>query len=226
MVVVMGKFRRIWVVGLVAGLAWAVLPPAAWAADVAPVFDVFVNQIAVPRGGQLRLFGTVDPGPGTSLTLRRQTASGWTDLRSKTLPPDSTGSFRFRLPTATTGRRNYDVLASGPGLTTTSSGNRTVRVFEARIRSVHRGAMEYVLVKNVGRVGVNLSGWRLSDASGTTLTLPKHAVRPCRSVRVYTGRGEDTTNRVYIGTRKRLWSRTDTATIVTRTGLRVARRQY
>ncbi|MEO7979610.1 MAG: lamin tail domain-containing protein [Sporichthyaceae bacterium] len=222
----MGEFLRIGVAGLVAGLVWAVLPPAAWAADVTPVFDIVVNQIALPRGEQLRLFGTVDPGPGTSLTLRRRTAWGWTDLRTKTLPPDSTGSFRFRLPTATTGRRTYDVLASGPGLTTTPSGDRTVRVFEARIRSVHPGALEYVLVRNVGRVPVNLSGWRLSDASGTTLTLPKHAVRPGRAVRVYTGRGEDTTHRVYVGTRKRLWSRSDTATIVTRTGLRVARRQY
>lgn len=222
----MGELRRIGIAALVAGLIWAVLPPAAWAADVTPVFDIVVNQIAVPRGGELRLFGTVDPGPGTSLTLRRRTASGWTDLRTKTLPPDSTGSFRFRLPTSTTGRRTYDVLASGPGLTTTPSGDRTVRVFEAGIRSVHPGPKEYVLVKNVGRVRVNLSGWRLSDASGTTLTLPKHAVRPGLSVRVYTGPGTTTTHRVYVGTRRRLWSRSDTATLDTRSGLRVARLRY
>lgn len=50
-----------------------------------------------------------------------------------------------------------------------------------------RGKNEYVVIKNVGNVPVNLKGWRLFSAGGQWFTFPSVTLAPGQSVSVHSG---------------------------------------
>ncbi|MBY8881587.1 lamin tail domain-containing protein [Actinacidiphila acidipaludis] len=73
---------------------------------------------------------------------------------------------------------------------------------------------EWVTVVNIGRAGVNLSGWTLSDESHHTYRFTRLWLAGHTAVRVHTGIGHDTAANVYQDRRNYVWNNDhDTATL-------------
>ncbi|MET8331870.1 lamin tail domain-containing protein [Streptomyces sp. NPDC005181] len=70
-------------------------------------------------------------------------------------------------------------------------------------RSLNR---EWVEVTNTGRRAVNLRGWSLTDRSGNLYRFDDLRLAGRATVRVHTGRGDDTRRDVYQDSRDYIWS--------------------
>ncbi|MFI6060968.1 lamin tail domain-containing protein [Streptomyces sp. NPDC051286] len=70
-------------------------------------------------------------------------------------------------------------------------------------RSLNR---EWVEVTNTGRRAVDLDGWSLTDQSGNLYRFDDLRLPGRATVRVHTGRGYDTRQDVYQGSRDYIWS--------------------
>lgn len=65
---------------------------------------------------------------------------------------------------------------------------------------------EWVDLRNADVVAIQMTGWRLTDASGTTYTFPDFKLRPGASVRLHVARGVDTQTDLYWGRTGSVWN--------------------
>jgi hypothetical protein len=191
-----------------------------------PTLTAGLTATAVPVRGAAALMGTVTPYAGTVLTLKRKNGAAWTTVASRTIPASaSNGRYSFALPTATSSLTTYAVTASGRGLTPATSKSLVLATYSVAIRSV-RAAGDQVALRNSGRVAVSLAGWKLKDASGKALVLPRRTVPAGGSLTIFTGKGRSTATKLYLGRAVDLWSKHDTAKLLNASGALVAQRKY
>ncbi|EMA38993.1 ferritin-like domain-containing protein [Halococcus hamelinensis] len=87
---------------------------------------------------------------------------------------------------------------------------------------------EYVTYENTGDAGLDLSGWTVTDSSGTTYTFPDGvSLTPGAQVTLYTGSGTDTATERYWGRANEVWNDgADTMTVRDASGTVVLQRSY
>jgi P pilus assembly chaperone PapD len=78
------------------------------------------------------------------------------------------------------------------------SGTLTVGFYAAGLPSVVKKGNEYVVVKNTGKVQINLKGWTITTKANKVLKLPTKVLAPGASVRVHPGTGKTTTTDIYL----------------------------
>lgn len=198
-------------------------PRASTPVLVQPVVTAGLTSSRAPVGTRVSLRGTVTPSSGGQVTLRRKVGTGWSTVSTHALSSDA---FSFSLPTSTSRVDSYAVSVSGPGLVSTTSKTLSLAVYRAALTSVSPRGSEYVVIKNTGVVTLPLARWRLKDASGKSVVLPRRVVAPGAALRVYTGRGHSTSRRLYLATSKDLWSPHDTVTLLNAAGVKVAGKRY
>lgn len=66
---------------------------------------------------------------------------------------------------------------------------------------------EYVEIENKGSDGVDMEDWRItSERLGKLYTFPSFTLGEDKTVRVYSGVGTDSSNRLYMGYSEEVWS--------------------
>jgi len=65
---------------------------------------------------------------------------------------------------------------------------------------------EYVVIKNVGDVSVDLKGWVLKDEAEHTFTFPSIILEPGETVIVYSGSGVNSNKELYWGSSRAIWN--------------------
>ncbi|MDQ1619744.1 MAG: hypothetical protein QOE19_2313, partial [Actinomycetota bacterium] len=205
-----------------------IVPGAPAAPAVRASISSTLSKSAVKVGTKVTLNGRVTPYKGVTLTLTKRVGSAPTKVAGRKViaTTAASGAYSFTLPTATSGLTSYTVTASGPGVLRTTGSKRTLAVYQAKVRSVAPAGREYVALKNTGKVTVNLAGWKLKDASGTSLVLPSYSLKPGATVRVYTGTGVKTAKRIFLAKKANVWNRHDTTRLYDRNGAKVSARKY
>ena len=182
--------------------------------DPAATAQIVVGTVlhfrTVPVGYAATVVGLVQRPLGTAVTatLQRQHGTGWVTVATKALPASTTSvktHATFPVSTAASGRRTFRVVvtpdAGGPSAT---GPERTMTVVVPRITAVHPPGDEYVVLKNAGATAFDVRRWTLGTAT-LFITLPHRVLRPGESVRVYTGPGTSTPNRLYVSRLGNLW---------------------
>lgn len=87
---------------------------------------------------------------------------------------------------------------------------------------------EYVTFKNEGASALNLTGWTVEDAAGTTYTFPdEFMLDPGATVTVRSGFGSDSATDLYWGRTTPVWGNNrDTVLVKNRTGATVIENSY
>jgi hypothetical protein len=87
---------------------------------------------------------------------------------------------------------------------------------------------EYITYENTGDGPLDLSGWTVTDDSGTTYRFPDgFMLEPGAQVTLYTGRGTDTDTKLYWGKANEVWNDgADTMTVENADGETVLERSY
>jgi rubrerythrin len=87
---------------------------------------------------------------------------------------------------------------------------------------------EYITYENTGDAPLDLSGWTVTDSSGTTYTFPDgFTLAPGAQVTLYTGSGTDTDTKLYWGKANEVWNNgADTMTVRNANGEVVLQRSY
>jgi Lamin Tail Domain len=101
-----------------------------------------------------------------------------------------------------------------------------VKVAKLAVMRVSAAGNEFVQVKNIGRISVNLKGYRLRDRSDHVLTLPSYTLKPGSSVKVYTGKGKAAAGKLFLKKTTNVWSTRDTASLLNTKGLKVGSLRY
>lgn len=183
---------------------------------VRPLLTVVRRPMHLSLGHSFLISGTVKPHPAGQVVQLQQFFLGAWHI-TKTTTSDSTGAFAFAVKPAVTGIYTYrvSVPADATHVTATSGAFRTV-VYFVWVQAVHfmpmgMGSMllndEYVVLRNTGRVPVNLAGWKLLEArQGLAFHLPAYLLNPGASVVVHDGSGTTRAGHVYLGCGKRIWS--------------------
>jgi uncharacterized protein (DUF302 family) len=87
---------------------------------------------------------------------------------------------------------------------------------------------EYITYENTGNAPLDLSGWTVTDDSGTTYTFPDgFMLEPGAQVTLYTGSGTNTDTELYWGQASEVWNNgADTMTVENADGRTVLQRSY
>lgn len=89
-------------------------------------------------------------------------------------------------------------------------------VYDAPGNDVEFNNSEFVVLRNNGTGTVELGGWALEDEANHTITIPSgYMIAPGAELRVYTGPGDDNTDKYFDGRGQAIWKNTggDTATL-------------
>jgi Lamin Tail Domain len=100
------------------------------------------------------------------------------------------------------------------------------KVAKLAVMRVSAAGNEFVKVKNIGRISVNLKGYQLRDRSGHVLTLPSYTLKPGSSVKVFTGTGKAAAGKLFLKKTTNVWSTRDTASLFNTKGLKVGSLRY
>lgn len=166
---------------------------------VKPALTASISPSSALNGTTVRITGTLKPAHGgQSVYLQRLTSDGWRSVLRSTL--SSGGGYSFSTRPTTSGSYSYRVYKPADGDHLAAySGKLTYRAYRVVISGIHYDAAgddrnnesdEYAVLKNTGRITVNLRGWRLwAGDAGQNYTLPSYSLAPGASVRVITGCG-------------------------------------
>lgn len=181
--------------------------------SVKPVLTAKLSPTAALNGTTVRATGTLKPAhSGRYIYLQRHTSNGWQTVVKTQL--SSTGGYSLSTRPTSSGSYTYRIYkpADGDHLSAVSS-NLVYRAYRVAISSIHYDAAgddrynlsdEYAVLKNTGRITVNLRGWRLyAGDAGQTFTLPSYSLAPGATVRVRTG-SSGSGIRLYYG--KPIWN--------------------
>jgi hypothetical protein len=200
---------------------------------VRPSVTTHVSRHRVAAGAKPTISGITTPSRiATPVRLQKWNGQRWvfvqttaarhTDTVTKAsrafhfvVTPRASGVFRYRaVVPADSGR----LRAVGP--------ERRIWVYDATITRVRNGADERVVVKNTGRLWINLEGWSLTDRDGARVVLPGKWVRPGKLLRIHSGRGRNDANDLYLRGSDRYGDSHDRLVLRDRSGFRVSRYRY
>ena len=106
-------------------------------------------------------------------------------------------AFSLKQPTGTFSYRVF--VAGSTTITDATSATLTSRAFyQAAMPASSTSGNEYVIVKNTGKVTVNLRGWTVKTKAGKVLTLPSFSLKPGKSVKVHTKKGSGNATNIYL----------------------------
>ncbi len=196
---------------------------------VQPALTSRLTSSLVSVGHHVAVAGTVTPYQGVTVTLTRELPDGTTrEVARTTIDPSATsGSFRFPLPTTTSGTEAFHVTVTGPTIETTSGPTLQLAVYRADVGGVSPRGREFVTLDNTGRVGIQIGGWRLRDRSGKVLVLPEFSLASGKFVKVYTGKGKATLHALFLGKNVNMWFAThDTVHLYDGRGSPIATLRY
>ena len=187
------------------------------AVTVAPALRASVSRTRLAAGAPLVISGTSSPTrAGAPVVLQQLVAGHWQNLHTSNFATDTastTGGAAYSFTVTQTASRKYSYRVQVPadsGRVTRTSATISVSVYKAKITGVKAAGDEYVTIKNTGTVAINLSGWKLKDASATTVTLPSRTLAAGASVRVHTRRGTNNAGNIYLN-KPLMWNTHDTA---------------
>ena len=151
--------------------------------------------------------GKVAPvAAGDAINLERLSGTTWSLVTSIPATTTATGSsastgtpFSFKVKQPTSATYTYRVVVPatathGPATTTTVK----VGFYAAALGAVAKTRNEYVVVKNTGKVTVNLKGWTITTKARKVLTLPSKSLASGKSVRIHPGTGRTTASDIYL----------------------------
>ncbi|GEM_PF-3095151 len=88
-------------------------------------------------------------------------------------------------------------------------------------------ANEYLTIQNYGQSAIDLTNWKLSDASNNTFVFPTFTLKSQTVVQVWSKNGTNDTGNVYWGLSQEVWdNQSDTAVLKNVAGLEVSRCTY
>jgi hypothetical protein len=179
-----------------AGTALGASVSAARAVTVASTLTSVLDVPQIPLGGGARISGALKPAH-SKVTLDRLTAGVWKPVASTV--PGSNGSYAFTVNPTVTGTYSYRVRFAGDTDHLAVTGpTRVLKVYELAILTVQPKTPEYVVVKNIGTVAVNLASWKVTSST-RSLLLPAYTLTAGSSLRVYVGKGTNVTGVRYLG---------------------------
>ena len=87
---------------------------------------------------------------------------------------------------------------------------------------------EYIVIQNSKNEQIGISNWEISDAAGYEYTVPTGVTIPAGGeITVYTGDGEDTNSKLYMGASRAVWNNNgDTIIIRNEAGEVVIQEKY
>jgi hypothetical protein len=152
----------------------------------------------IPRGATTLMKGTAKPVHSTpAIQLQRFGSGTWSTIA--TTIPASTGAYSFAVTPTKTGAVSYRVRFPGDADHVAAvSPTRVLKTYELALTAVHPTTPEYVDVRNIGTLAVNLSTWKLSSTV-RSLTLPSYPLSPGATVRFYVGKGTNKTGVRFLG---------------------------
>jgi Lamin Tail Domain len=183
-----------------------------------------LSKSTAPLRSAVTMSGKVSAGSGSTATLQRKSGSAWVDVAAAAVAGN--GSYSLKVPTSVSGVSTYAVFVTGPTVNATRSAAKTLSVYSASITKVKASGAEYVVVKNTGKVSISLSGMKLKDKAGKSLTLPRFTLAPGKSVSVFTGKGKSTTKLVHVGAKVDAWSTHDITKLIDSRGALVSQKKY
>jgi hypothetical protein len=186
--------------------------------SVTPSLTTSFNKTNLALSDTVTVTGTSGPATGGApVELQRRNAAGnWNLAAASTLgSPDGNGygAYTFELPANDSGKYIYRVVVpAGNGRVAKASGQTTVKRYDAKVTAVEpANADEFVTVKNIGTVGVNLDKWVLTDGD-KSVTLPKWSIGVGDTVKIHSGPGRNTARNLYLKGVDR-WAGTGTITL-------------
>ena len=158
----------------------------------------------------------------------------WRVVQSKTIAAESTTSdvslgspYSFAVRERTSGYFSYRVVVpadSGRAQSVADYGQ--IATYAGALSTVVKTSNEYVLVKNTGKVPVNLKAWTITTRAGKKLTLPSKALSAGRWVRVHPGTGRTTSTDLYLRRGASFGNTHDTLTLRDTRRVVVASKRY
>ena len=148
---------------------------------------------------------TTPAAVGAPIELQRFSAGAWHVVQTKALAASSAtqvGSgapYSFTVRERTSGWFSYRVrLPADSGRWESVEEHAPIAMYAGLLGTVQKTANEYVVVKNSGKVAVNLKGWSITTKAGKKLTLPSKALSPGKTVKVHPGTGRTTSTDLYL----------------------------
>lgn len=174
--------------------------------QVAPALTVGVTKPALAVGDTTQIKGKTSPSrKGTPVLLQRWNGTSWVTVQqttvtkaTRTLKPS--GPFAFSVKARASGVAKFRVVVQADaGRLQAVSPTRQVTVYDARITKVSKTADEFVVVKNTGKVRLNIKGWKLVNKKGASVTLPKRLIAVGKVLKIHTGSGNSNLKNLYLG---------------------------
>jgi hypothetical protein len=200
---------------------------------VAPALTVGVTKPALGVGDTTQIKGKTSPSrKGTPVLLQRWNGASWVTVQqttvnrlTRTLKPS--GPFAFSVKARASGVGKFRVVVQADaGRLQAVSPARQVTVYDAQITRVSKTADEFVVVKNTGKVRVNLKGWKLVNKKGTSVTLPKRFIAAGKVLKIHTGSGNSNLKNLYLGRGAMFANTHDRVSLVDRNKFLVSRFTY
>jgi hypothetical protein len=201
--------------------------------QVRPAITMSLSRPAMAVGSKVKITGKTSPSrKGTPVLLQRRAGKAWQTVQkttvkrvTRTLKP--TGGYAFLVGAKSSGVFQYRVVVkTDAGRMQAISAPRTVVAYDAAITQVSRSADEFVVVKNTGRVKLNIKGWKLTNKGGAAAKLPKRFIKPGKVLRIHTGSGRSNATNLYLGRRPMFSNSHDRVSLVDRSKFRVSTLAY
>jgi Lamin Tail Domain len=198
----------------------------------APELTATLERQAILAGSTTRVKGTLSPAVAqTPVHLQRWMGGKWVRVQRTTLPAGASRNYAFVVRPGVSGTYRYRVMApahAGRPQTIAPDNPLGMRLFvyNAQITRVKPQGDEFVVIRNSGKVSLNLAGWRLrNNANGRVVTLPSRSLVSGGWVRVHTGSGRNGGHDLYLGKRP-MWGEHGTAVLRDNRTLLVDQRRY
>jgi hypothetical protein len=201
--------------------------------QVRPSLTIDTSRHRLAAGDRVTIAGVTAPSrDGTLVNLQRWTGERWAVVQSTTaehtatvlrarraysfaVSPRASGTFRYRA-----------VVPADDGRLRAVSQVRRIVAYDAAIKRVRPSGDELVVLRNSGRIRVNLKGWTLADRSGTSVELPRKLVDPGRVLRIHSGQGRNDVDDLYLRGPDMYGDRHDRVSLRDTTGFLVSRYRY
>lgn len=117
------------------------------------------------------------------------------------------------------GGQSSEIRAESDKIPTTVLSEDEIRLSIVGAFSVGMEHMEYVLIKNESKTGINLLGWQIEDPRGTQYTFPTLTLNADGSVKVFSGSRTNSVIELYWGIPAPIWHSGDTVTLLDNFGI-------
>jgi hypothetical protein len=200
---------------------------------VRPSLTIDTSRHRLAVGDDASITGVTAPSrDGTLVHLQRWTGERWAVVQSTTAEHTATvlrarRAYSFVVSPRASGNFRYRAFVpSDDGRLRAVSQVRRIVAYNATIKRVRPSGDELVVLRNSGRVRVDLKGWTLTDRSGTSVELPRRQVDPGRVLRIHSGQGRNDADDLYLRGPDMYGNQHDRVSLRDSTGFLVSRYRY